>query len=355
MNRRQMLTRAMAALGAGAATGLSLPGVAHAKSPKGSSMKFTPAQRARFLERYMRRPGRKNVLAWVPIANGFQHNSISHAVSVMEQLGYVSELYDMYIYTDDEPITLQGMIGTYGEKVFGRDLTNYDAIFCLGVREVFLRHLQRTDLLEWIRDGGGFVGVHAASTMFLPWPPFSKQHVDVAYCHPTFKPWPAFNRMLGGEFDGHPFGIIDAPLIVDDPRFPATRFLPAKFNLRDEMYQFKDVSRDKVDVVLRLDTSHLNLNHAGVHDHTSDWPLAWAKTYGKGRVFYCALGHARTTWDIPDIQRIYFEGLRWALRLEDADIAPHPMRKVCGPAATLSPPPLPCGPEWALKLRKQAL
>jgi uncharacterized protein len=350
MNRRQMISRAIGTLGAGAAAGLSLSAPAQATPPAGASAQ---TGRAKFFENYMRRPGRKNVLAWAPIKNGFQHNSISHAMSVIEQLGYLSDTYDTYIRTDSQPISLHGLTGSYGQGVMGRDLNNYDAIFCLGVREVYLAPQQRADLLEFIRNGGGFVGVHAASTMFLPWPAFGKRHDEEAGCGRTFTPWPQFNEMLGGEFVEHPYGVIDASVIVDDPHFPATRFLPAKFNLRDEMYEFKDFSRDKMDVVLRLDTAGLSLNRPGVTDRTSDWPVAWAKSYGKGRVFYCALGHSRETWDIPDIQRIYYEGLRWALRLENADIASHPMRAVAGAAASLPPAPPPSGPEWALAAGKQ--
>ena len=352
MNRRQMISRAIGTLGAGAAVGLNLPATALAK-PAGRPAAGAQARRAQFLERYMRRPGRKNVLAWAPIKNGFQHNSISHAMSVIEHLGYVSETYDTYIHTDSQPISLHGLRGSYGQGVMGRDLNHYDAIFCLGVREVYLTPQQRTDLLEFIRNGGGFVGVHAATTMFLPWPAFGKPDRTLA-CGRTFERWPQFNQMLGAQFVEHPYGVIDAPVIVDDPRFPATRFLPPKFNLHDEMYEFNDFSRNDMDVVLRLDASELNLKHHGLSDRTTDWPLAWAKSYGKGRVFYCALGHSRDTWDIPDIQRIYFEGLRWALRMEDADIAAHPMRHVTAAAVDLPPAPPPCGPEWALKLRKPA-
>jgi type 1 glutamine amidotransferase len=348
MNRRQMIARAMGTLGAGAAVGLSAAAEPKARpAPTGG--------RAAFIERYMRRPGRKNLLAWAPIKNGVQHNSISHALCLLERLGYISELYDTYIHTDSQPITLHGMVGSYGQGVMGRDLNNYDAILCIGVREVYLTDQQRADLLEFVRNGGGFVGVHAASTMFLPWPAFGKRRDPEVGCGRTFKLWPQFNEMLGAEFVEHPYGVIEAPVIVDDPDFPATRFLPPKFNLRDEMYEFKNFSRAHMDVVLRLDSEKLDLHRAGVTDRTADWPLAWAKTYGKGRVFYCALGHSRETWDIPDIQRIYFEALRWALRLEGGQVASHPMREVAGAAADLAPPPPPSGPSWAQIPRKGAV
>lgn len=354
MNRRRMISRAMGTLGAAAAMGLGLIGPAEAK-PLQRQGGPSAAARARFLQSYMRRPGRKNVLAWAPVKNGFQHNSISHAMSLIERLGYSSGLYDTYFHTDSQPITLHGLLGTYGESVMGRDLNNYDAIFCLGVREVYLTDQQRADLLQFIHNGGGFVGVHAASTMFLPWPAFGGSREQQSGCGRVFKPWPQFNEMLGAEFVEHPYGVTEAPVIVDDPRFPATRFLPAKFNLRDEMYEFRNFSRDKMDVVLRLDASGLSRGGRELTDRTADWPLAWAKRYGKGRVFYCALGHAPETWDIPDIQRIYFEGLKWALGLEEGDVAAHAMREVPGAAAVLAPAPRPSDPEWALPPPQKAV
>jgi len=54
-----------------------------------------------------------------------------------------------------------------------------------------------------------------------------------------------------------------------------------------------------------------------VHRTDRDFPVAWTKTYGKGRVFYSTLGHASESWDNPVIQSMYFEAIRWALRLTD--------------------------------------
>ena len=90
----------------------------------------------------------------------------------------------------------------------------------------------------------------------------------------------------------------------------------------DEHYQLKDFSRDKVRVLARLDTSALNLKAPLVHRTDGDFPVAWARTYGKGRVFYSTLGHAAEAWDTPLIQNMYFEAIRWALRLVDGDATP---------------------------------
>jgi type 1 glutamine amidotransferase len=65
----------------------------------------------------------------------------------------------------------------------------------------------------------------------------------------------------------------------------------------------------------------------GVHRTDGDFPLAWAKMYGKGRVFYSSLGHAAGTWDNPDVYHMYFEALKWSLGLTDADVTPRPFPK----------------------------
>jgi type 1 glutamine amidotransferase len=129
--------------------------------------------------------------------------------------------------------------------------------------------------------------------------------------------------MLGGGFDGHP---INGPgtVINESPDFPATRHFAPSFPLTDEFYQPKNLSREQVDVLLRLDLSDVpaspNLKLKG------DYPLAWAKMYGKGRVFFGSFAHANETWDRRDIQQMYFEAIRWGLGLTDADPKPHPMR-----------------------------
>ena len=50
--------------------------------------------------------------------------------------------------------------------------------------------------------------------------------------------------------------------------------------------------------------------------------MTWAKMYGKGRVFYSTLGHVEANWDKPEMQTMYTEAIRWALKLVDADVTP---------------------------------
>jgi type 1 glutamine amidotransferase len=169
--------------------------------------------------------------------------------------------------------------------------------------EIDLSDDQKADLMAFIRDDGkGFVATHSGATAFFS--------------------WPEFGEMLGGRFDEHPWGITDATVVLEDSRFPATRHFPARVTLNDEFYQVKDFSRDKVRVLAHIDPASVDMNKPLVHRTDADFAVAWAKTHGKGRVFYSILGHAAESWDNPLINQMYFHALRWAMRLEDADLTP---------------------------------
>jgi len=242
----------------------------------------------------------KHVLAWADVRNGYQHESITHALSTIERLGWESGLYDTIIRTDSQPITKSPILfksGTgiaTGEQFLARNLDYFDAIFFFGVREVDLTLEQRADLLKFVRDDGkGFVATHAGATGFFS--------------------WPEFGEMLGGRFDEHPWEITNATVVVEDSTSPITRHLPKTFDVIDEHYQLKDLSRTKLHVLARLDASKLDLKAPLVHRTDGDFPVAWTKPYGKGRVFYSTLGHPRELWDTKWMQTMYFEALKWAM------------------------------------------
>src|SRR3954466_5295054 len=246
-------------------------------------------------------PARKRVPAWADVRNGYQHDSISHAVATIERLGRESGAYDTFIRTDSQLITKHTIVfpsGTgiaSGEHYNVRNLDFFAAIFFFGVREIELTPAQRADLLSFVRDDGkGFVAAHAAATAFFS--------------------WPEFGELLGGRFDEHPWGIADGTVVVDDPGFPAMRGFPARAVFRDELYQLKDFSRDKIHVLAHLDAAGLDLKAPLVHRTDRDFPAAWSKTYGRGRVFYSILGHEADDWDDPLLQTMYFEAMRWSLR-----------------------------------------
>ena len=254
---------------------------------------------------------RKVVLAWADTRNGIaQHDSTSHALSVIERLGYESGAYDTFIRTDSNIIAKQPLKTDGTPASGGPSLSTVDGIFFLGHREVPLDAKQKAELLSFVHDDGrGFVAAHTATTAFLD--------------------WPEFGEMLGGRYDDHPWNTAAGTVINEDPAFPATKHFPVAFPFTDEFYQAKDYSRDKLRVLLRLDVSKMPPN-AGVHRTDGDFPLVWAKTYGKGRVFYSALGHAPSVWDDRDVQQMYFEAVKWSLGMTDADVAPRPFPGATG-------------------------
>jgi type 1 glutamine amidotransferase len=97
---------------------------------------------------------------------------------------------------------------------------------------------------------------------------------------------------------------------------------PRAFTLTDEIYQVKNYSRENTRVLMRLDAGKLDLNNPKVHRKDNDFAVTWAKMYGKGRVFYSTLGHVEANWDKPEMQKMFLEAIKWAMRLTDADVTP---------------------------------
>ncbi len=77
-------------------------------------------------------------------------------------------------------------------------------------------------------------------------------------------------------------------------------------------------------MLLRLDETKLKYdNNPRVHREDRDFAVAYSKMYGKGRVFYSTLGHTNESWDDPDIQKMYFEAIRWSLGLTKGSTKSH--------------------------------
>src|SRR5204863_8506311 len=130
---------------------------------------------------------RKAVLAWADTRNGIaQHDSVSHALAVIERLGYESGVYDTYIRTDSSIISKSPLMTDGKPASGGPSLANVDAIFFLGHREIQLDARQKADLLSFVKeDGKGFVAGHTATT--------------------AFEAWPEFGEVLGARYDGQPW------------------------------------------------------------------------------------------------------------------------------------------------------
>jgi hypothetical protein len=236
-------------------------------------------------------------------ALGWQHESIPDGMAMVYNLGRESGMWESLLRTDFASLTRKAA------GVNARNLDAFDAlVFVNTTGEMPLDEDQKRDLLSFVRDEGkGFVGIHAA--------------LDANY------KWPEYGEMIGGWFDEHPWNTFDAPIVREDAEFPATRHFPLAFMKHDEIYQAKAWSRDRCNVLLRLDETKLKYEgNTRVHRADRDFGVAWSKMYGKGRVFYSTLGHTPESFGDPDIRTMYYEAIKWALGLTEGSTAPHAKR-----------------------------
>jgi type 1 glutamine amidotransferase len=231
----------------------------------------------------------KNVLV-VTVTKGFRHSSIPTAEKVIGELAQKSGAFTVdYVRTDEE----------MARKMTAQELQKYDAvIFANTTGDLPLP--DKDAFMAWIKSGKGFVATHSGSDTFHGYRPYIE--------------------MLGGEFETHK-SQAQVDCINEDPKHPACRHLGPTFRVKDEIYLMKNFDVTKVHPLLMLD-KHPNEKTPGIY------PIAWAKEYGKGRVFYTSLGHREDVWDPtapksenpPSVAEAYQQhllgGIKWVLKLE---------------------------------------
>jgi uncharacterized protein (TIGR03437 family) len=223
---------------------------------------------------------------------GFRHDCIPASAAILKQVATQSGGLQIEWSEDAGAITAE-------------NLRRFGAVFFYTSGELPFSDAQKRALIEFVRAGGGFAGVHSATD--------------------TLYGWSEYGELIGGYFDGHPW-VQEIRLDVEDPAHPAVQHLAPGFTIIDEIYQFRNLSRERVRPLMTLDTSSVDLSAAGTHQGTSDFPLAWTRIEGSGRVFYSALGHFEETWRDPRFQTLILEGLRWVTKRTDGDGAPRPIR-----------------------------
>ncbi len=160
----------------------------------------------------------------------------------------------------------------------------------------------KKSLMEFIKSGKGFVGIHAASD--------------------TFYQWPEYGEMLGGYFDGHPWRA-NTPVSVKvengQEKHSCCAHLQGKnLEFKEEIYQFKaPYDPKKLHILLRLDPDKMDLSIGKRSD--KDYAVSWVKHHGKGRVFYCSLGHNHHIYKNAKVLQHYLNGIQWALGDLEAD------------------------------------
>ena len=201
----------------------------------------------------------------------YRHDSIPDAVAAVRDLGAA---HGFEVDATEDPGAFESPLGGYGVVVF---LSTSGEVLTPAGREQFMAYL---------RDGGGFVGVHAAAC--------------------TEYDWPYYGELLGAWFDRHP-AYQPGKAVVEDRGHPATRHLPAVWEFADEWYDFRTNPRGSVRVLVSADESSYEGGGMG-----ADHPLAWCREQGAGRVFYTALGHASEAYQDPDFRAHLLGGIRWA-------------------------------------------
>lgn len=181
------------------------------------------------------------------------------------------------------------------------NLQNYDLVFFYTTGELPIEEADLKYFLDdWLKQKGhGFIGFHSATD--------------------TFKDYEPYWDMVGGTFNGHPWGAgTTVTISVHDTGFPAMKPWGEEFQIKDEIYQYRNWQPEKVRVLMSLNMEKCK---PAKPYHV---PVAWAKNYGEGRIYYTNLGHNEGTWTNPTFLKSTEQGILWAAGLIDGDATPNP-------------------------------
>jgi uncharacterized protein len=221
--------------------------------------------------------GRK--LLYLTLSAGFKHDSVPLSREIVKQIGEKSGAFET---TEAEDLT----------GFTSQNLKNYDAVMFYTTGELPMSEIQKKAFTDYLNAGHGFIGVHSATD--------------------TFYMWDQYLRIVGGYFDGHPWHE-NVTVDVAAPDNHIVKFLGKSFQIKDEIYQISDFEWRNSDVLLRLDPNSVDLSKAGVRKRFYNWPLAWTRKYGRGKVFYTALGHEQAVWQDPRYQELLLNGIKWTM------------------------------------------
>jgi type 1 glutamine amidotransferase len=234
------------------------------------------------------------------LTKGFRHGHIPLSAQAFEMLGRKTGAFEA-VLTDDV-------------SYFAPDkLKGFDAVlFNSNTGEIFEgRDDLKAALVDFVKGGKGMVGVHA-----------------VADCSKGFK---EFGDMMGGCFNSHPKQdgkiLLKMAVKLDEPKHPLLEaFKGRDFEITEEIFQFREpYARAKLRVLLSVDGAKMTLDPGATKQKDGDYPVSWIRACEKGRVFYCALAHERSTFWNPTVLQYYLDGIQFALgdlKLDAADTAP---------------------------------
>lgn len=203
---------------------------------------------------------------------GYRHQSIPHGVEAVEEIASQNDIST--VHTED---------ATYFQP---DTLVNFDIVLFLSTTGDILDNQQQKAFEQFIQNGGGFVGIHAAS--------------DTEY------DWPWYGKMVGAYFESHP-EIQEATITVVDKNHPSTSFLPDKWVRTDEWYNFKDINPE-INVLMNLEESTYKGGNNG-----ENHPIAWYHEYDGGRIFYTGGGHTAESYSDSLFRKHLEGGIKYVL------------------------------------------
>jgi len=259
------------------------------------------------------KPAKRRKLLVFSLAWKYRHSSIPYFKKAVEAMAAKTGAFEVVVSDDVamfEPATLK----TFDAVVFNN--TNNEIFLPENVAKLSAPERAkaierdarlRKSLVDYLTAGGGLAVTHAGVA--------------------SFRQWPEYGNIIGARFENHPWrSRSKVTLKVDEPDHPvAGAFKGRSFTVADEIYQVKaPYSREKLRVLLSIDTSKTNMKVGGIRRTDGDFAISWIKRYGKGRVFYCALGHDHDLFWNRTVLQHYLDGIQYALGDLVADATPVP-------------------------------
>jgi type 1 glutamine amidotransferase len=204
---------------------------------------------------------------------GFKHQSQEFAIGAIQSY-FASKGVRTLVNSDSSVFTKEG-------------LASYDAVMFLLTTGNVLGPAEEKSIQEYIRGGGGFIGVHSAA--------------DTEY------DWPWYGQLLGAYFDDHT-QVMDAIVYKTDTLHISTRHMAKRTIFRDEWYNFKSLP-ENVWVLLTVDEKTYPGGKHGDHH-----PISWSHPFEGGRSFYTALGHPVEMYEDTSFLEHLRMGALWAAK-----------------------------------------
>jgi type 1 glutamine amidotransferase len=190
-----------------------------------------------------------------------------------------------------------------------KNLFGYDAVVLNNTTRLKTQEhpLLVPNLIEFVKSGRGLCVIHAGADNFYEAPEAAE--------------------LVGGQFDGHPWGGGGTwAFKLDDPSHPLNQAFAGKgFKAGDEIYQQQSpfYNRAKLRVLVSLDfTDKATAEASGQKRADNDYAVSWIRPYGKGRVFYTSFGHDQRTFLDPVRLTHILDGVQYTLGDRPADDTP---------------------------------